>query len=565
MSIFSNLKLRTKLILAFSMTIIIMVFTGTFGLMNLKKVSDATSEIYMDGVKPYSEISRISNSIKSLRIDVFRSLAESDAEKNLAVKKTLSDRMLEIEKQIIGAQTNFSSKTKEQSETDLGGQWKELMASYINILSMVADFETEDALISLTTDNKEKSDRFDSAVENLQSNLEGQVKQRFVESQAIEQQTTMITAGTLIGGSVLSLLFVFFLSRSITRPIGTIVRTISKMQQGNLVVRTQLSRKDEIGQMGIAMDNFAENLEGLVNNIRASAGEVSQLSVTLTDISNVLATSSEENAAQANSLSSAAEQMDSNVTSVATAVEQMSAITKEITGTVTKSSAVAQSAADRSEKAAAVVRSLSASSDAIGKITELIGSIASQTNILALNATIEAARAGDAGKGFAVVANEVKELAKETSNATDDIVSQIAEMQNNAKDAVQAFDEISAVMAEVNSHAATVSAAIEEQSSTMSEISRSMNEAAGGVKAIVSNVSGVAQSATENSNKSTETKDAADLLTNVSSKQVQLVALFKTGDSSNEEAEDRGQPDDSQAVPDNRLHTAQQDPEKLLL
>ena len=242
----------------------------------------------------------------------------------------------------------------------------------------------------------------------------------------------------------------------------------------------------------------------------------------------------------------------------------MSAITKEITGTVTKSSAVAQSAADRSEKAAAVVKSLSASSDAIGQITGLIGSIAAQTNILALNATIEAARAGDAGKGFAVVANEVKELAKETSHATEDIVSQIAEMRNNSKDAVLAFDEISAVMAEVNSHATTVSTAIEEQSSTMSEISRSMNEAAGGVKAIVSNVSGVAQSATETSKKSTETKYAADLLTDVSSTLVQLVATFKTGNSSNNNAGDLGQPDDWQAVPDDGLLTAQQDREKLL-
>ena len=126
------------------------------------------------------------------------------------------------------------------------------------------------------------------------------------------------------------------------------------------------------------------------------------------------------------------------------------------------------------------------------------------------------------------MANEVKELATETSKATDEIVSQISGMQNNAKEAVTAMGEIGTVLVEVNTYAATISAAIEEQSSTTAEIARSMNEAATGVKDIVSNVTGVAESAAENSQKSAETKSAADSLSGVAETLGKLVATFKT-------------------------------------
>ncbi len=337
----------------------------------------------------------------------------------------------------------------------------------------------------------------------------------------------VLIAAALIG-IALAVFIGLMVSRSITGPISRTVTMIKGLEQGDLTNRLKLGRGDEIGVMADAMDRFAENLAELVNNIRGSSNQVSGSSTSLTDIANVLASGSEENAVQAGNVSSAAEQLSGNVNTVATAVEEMSSTIKEITGTVAKSSATTEKAVERSNKAAEVIRALSASSDAIGRITELISSIAAQTNILALNATIEAARAGDAGKGFAVVANEVKDLAKETSQATEEIVSQIGEMQSNAKDAVAAIDEIGTVMNEVNTYAATVSAAIEEQSSTTAEIARSMNEAATGVKDIVSNVTGVADSATENSRKSSETKDAADALTGVAAGLARLVAAFKT-------------------------------------
>lgn len=163
-----------------------------------------------------------------------------------------------------------------------------------------------------------------------------------------------------------------------------------------------------------------------------------------------------------------------------------------------------------------IMQQLGTSSLEIGNVIKVINSIAQQTNLLALNATIEAARAGDAGKGFAVVANEVKELAKQTAKATDDITNKIVSIQNNTNRAVEAIGGISKAMEKLNAISGAIAAAIEEQTATTNEVSRVIIESKKGVEDIATVVKNVSTGAIQSAKKSEDTLHSSDVLTSLS-------------------------------------------------
>jgi methyl-accepting chemotaxis protein len=173
------------------------------------------------------------------------------------------------------------------------------------------------------------------------------------------------------------------------------------------------------------------------------------------------------------------------------------------------------------------IEKLGQSSAEIGQVIKVITSIAQQTNLLALNATIEAARAGEAGKGFAVVANEVKELAKETAKATEDISRKIEAIQADTKGAVSAIGQISGVIHQINDIQNTIASAVEEQSATTNEISRNLAEAAKGAIDITKNVAGVAEAARSTTAGAVDTQKSAQSLERMAAELQELVSQFK--------------------------------------
>jgi len=172
------------------------------------------------------------------------------------------------------------------------------------------------------------------------------------------------------------------------------------------------------------------------------------------------------------------------------------------------------------------MKKLGESSQEIGAVIKVITSIAQQTNLLALNATIEAARAGEAGKGFAVVANEVKELAKQTAKATEEISQKIEAIQGVTKGAVTAIEEISTIINQINDISNSIAAAVEEQTATTNEIGRSVNEAAQGVNDIAKNIGGVAGAARSTTQGAIDTKTASLELSKMASRLQAAIAKF---------------------------------------
>ena len=252
-----------------------------------------------------------------------------------------------------------------------------------------------------------------------------------------------------------------------------------------------------------------EALKETFAGVKENAQGLSSASEELAANSQQMVSNAEETATQAGVVSAAAEQVSKNVQTVATGTEEMSASIKEIAKNAQDAAKVASTAVKAAETTNATISKLGESSAEIGKVIKVITSIAQQTNLLALNATIEAARAGEAGKGFAVVANEVKELAKETAKATEDISQKIEAIQADTKSAVTAIAEISAVINKINDYQNTIASAVEEQTATTNEITRNVAEAAKGSSEIAQNITGVAQAAKSTTAGANDTQKAS--------------------------------------------------------
>ncbi len=232
------------------------------------------------------------------------------------------------------------------------------------------------------------------------------------------------------------------------------------------------------------------------NQVSHSSVELRQIAENrLGQMSVRLKQNAENTCSQASMASSAADQMNGIAQSLATAVEQFEASIREISGNASNAASVARQAVEAAGTTNTTISRLGESSAEISNVIKVINSIAEQTNLLALNATIEAARAGEAGKGFAVVANEVKELAKETSKATEDIVRRIETIQNDTEEAVNAIGLVSEVISQINESQNAIAGAVEEQSAMTSEISRNITEVVSSSDEIVQSIYKVSDSA----------------------------------------------------------------------
>jgi methyl-accepting chemotaxis protein len=317
------------------------------------------------------------------------------------------------------------------------------------------------------------------------------------------------------------------MSANLSQQIKSINDVTLSVAQGNLSNQINASNAGEFQHLSENTNQMINSLKSSIRQMGDVATAVASSSEELTVVSKEMTENAKQTAEQATSASASAEQVSQNISTVVTAVEEMNASIREIAKTVVDGAKVANEAVKTAARTNETIDKLGQSSIEIGKVIKVITSIAQQTNLLALNATIEAARAGDAGRGFAVVANEVKELAKQTANATEDISQRIEAIQSDTRGAVQAITQITDIINQINDLQSTIASAVEEQTATTNEIARNIAEAAKGTSAIAQNIKVVALNAQTTTTGITNTSEAATELARMAVDLQKVVNQFK--------------------------------------
>jgi methyl-accepting chemotaxis protein len=306
-----------------------------------------------------------------------------------------------------------------------------------------------------------------------------------------------------------------------------ILKVVTAASEGDLTQQIAVAGPDSMGQMSAGLTHLFESLRQNIRQILQNAQSVGASAEKLMSLSAQMAGDAAGTAGQAKVVSNASGEVSKNLSVLVTGGEEMLRSIRLISKSSNESARVAKEAVSSASHAKLTISELGTSSSEIGKVIKAITSIAQQTNLLALNATIEAARAGEAGKGFAVVAHEVKELAKETARATDEIGLKIDAIQSSTKSAVSAIGKIDSVIKEIDSFSASIASAIEEQTATTNEMGRNVNQAADSATDIAQSICGVAKTAESTTLAAEETRNAAKALAEMASQLQLLVTRFK--------------------------------------
>ncbi len=534
-----NMSLGVKLSAGFAVLTVLSVVLGLFSLERLAQTNSAVVVIRDHYLPSTLEAAGLQLALQNVhRAESQMMMAASDDERS-AVMKSLQSAIAALSQQRARYDTALDrGEERRRFATVFDTNWPKYRADIAALQKFKNNGQDGDAHdYFITTSLGHYSALLDMLEWDLGYNE--QKGQAYGELSRRSYATARVFIAVGIGLVVLfSVATALALIRHIARPIAAMTGAMRRLAGHDLTVAVpSMGRGDEIGAMAAAVQVFKDSmteadrlsaeqqaehagrrqrtvrLEGLVSEFERQVGSTIATLASASSQMETTASSMTGSAAQTDrqaiAVARAAEESSTGVQTVAAAAEQLSSSIAEINHQVTSSANLTGRAVGSVRRTDDTVRALSESAGRIGKVVELITTIASQTNLLALNATIEAARAGDAGKGFAVVASEVKNLAQQTARATDEIAAQIAQVQQASSGAVEAIHEIGGLIEEVGAITNSIAAAMEQQGAATSEIARNVQQTAANTQVVTSNISGVSRAANDTGTAASEVLTAA--------------------------------------------------------
>jgi len=557
MSWFQNLSIRSKVLSTFAVVLAVTAMLGIFSITRLSAVNDNAQSIatnYLVAIDGLGDFSY--GAVRYRQLQASLMLAT-----DVASKKAEAKRLGEALEQANQGWEKYIGTVDAGYERGLADKLHQAWTGYVadneKLMQLSDAAKNEEATDYYVGELRASFNKFQDLLNEDKAynrKSSGEEVKAADETYASSRILILVGLGLAAAACVIA---GWMIVSGVSTPIRAMTNAMGRLAQHDLTTEVHgAERKDEVGQMAKAVQVFKDSMiEGdrlkaeqeeaqraaakraaLVDQltrdfdvkvqgvVQGVASQATQMEAS----AQAMSATAEEATKQAGAVAAASEQGAANVQTVASAAEELSSSIAEIGRQVSHSSQIATNAVTEAAKANEMVQGLLNASQKIGEIVALINAIADQTNLLALNATIEAARAGEAGKGFAVVAAEVKNLATQTSKATEEIGTQITSVQGATQNAVNAIASIGKTIGEIDQIATTIAAAVEEQGAATQEIARNVEEAAKGTQEVSSNIGGVTEAANSTGAGANQVLAAARTLSKQSGDMRELVQTFLT-------------------------------------
>ena len=501
MASLNNYKIGNRLSIGFGVLVFLLLVLSALAWREVKTINGNVDGVIEQSAK-MRKIMDAGASLDGLYLDMYGLVTATNSETKQKCKAAIDHERTIYNKKLDELQATAKTPKGQQLLKDLREALVSARAVNTAVIDMALKANGADA-VALQRFSAESmqvmTEKIDPAVEAIVTDREAKIKDLETASEEVYNRARWML-GIGAGVAVLvGLIFSLMITRSIVVPVRKSVEITGQLAEGNFsndVPDALRSRGDEMGELARAFQamigstrNLLTNMTQGVQTVASSATELSAVSAqtsqsvqTLSDKTSTVAAAAEESSSNTTSVAASMEQASTNLTSVASATEEMSATIGEIAANSEKARVTSAEAGVQAASVSALMQQLGAAAQDIGKVTETIAGISAQTNLLALNATIEAARAGAAGKGFAVVANEIKELARQTAAATEDIKAKISGVQTSAGSAIADIEKITGVINEVSHIVSSIATAIEEQSTVTRDVAGNIAQASVGVK-----------------------------------------------------------------------------------